>query len=197
MELASLTRDLAMQVEATMGDENIIPILMDRKAGLRALAAIPPQCYTLLAWIDAALSEANRDTSYIALLTNFVDKVWRERNDRLFNSKIRQDGILRNTYREVDAFPTKSCSEATLQTTRTAKQTLERWINTWKTWNRGASMHRPSSFIDRPDPPGEHSPGGSSAEGSNEDDSEVGSPTTSSASATTAGSTSSTSVDEE
>ncbi|KAL3686887.1 hypothetical protein R1sor_013196 [Riccia sorocarpa] len=173
-------------------------VLAERKAKLRALGAIPTQCHTLLSWIDATLTEARRDTSYIALLTSFADKVWKERNDRLFNQKIGQlpvGGILKNTYREIDAFPINSCSAATLQVTRTAKQTLEQWIHTWTNWKGREARQRPSFDNDRPD--STRSAGGSSAEDGDEEESEGGSSSTNSEAYTTSGTSSVASVEEE
>ncbi|KAL3701989.1 hypothetical protein R1sor_020011 [Riccia sorocarpa] len=89
----------------------------DCRNTLRELGAIPSSVHTLIEWIDDCLQKSRTEVASVNLLTNFLDKVWKDRNDRLFRgTQARTPAILllRLTYRDIDAFPRKNTNAATL-----------------------------------------------------------------------------------
>ncbi|KAL3679493.1 hypothetical protein R1sor_022449 [Riccia sorocarpa] len=109
-------------------------VLSIRMEELRRLGAIPEEAHSLINWIDISLVRARRDTSSVSVLTNWTYTLWREKNDQIFQGKVRAaptGRILQNAYREVDAYPAYNASEATFAIYRTTKETIAGWVLTW------------------------------------------------------------------
>ncbi|KAL3692028.1 hypothetical protein R1sor_005679 [Riccia sorocarpa] len=73
-----------------------------RRADLRCLGATENMCSNLLGWVDAALRLATRDSSYLVLLLEFTNMLWKERNNLIFNGKNAKKPtsvLLRNIYK--------------------------------------------------------------------------------------------------
>ncbi|KAL3701396.1 hypothetical protein R1sor_019418 [Riccia sorocarpa] len=103
-------------------------VVRQRREGLRELNIIPQQSSTLLYWIDDTLQKAKCNTAYINLLTNYLEAVWRERNQRIFHGQVSRtpiSGLLKRMYQDMEAFPNRRSNEETLQQMRTAKMTVE------------------------------------------------------------------------
>ncbi|KAL3682894.1 hypothetical protein R1sor_000916 [Riccia sorocarpa] len=117
-------------------------VVRQRREGLRELEIIPQRSSTLLHWIDDTLQKVKRNTAHINLLTNYLEAVWRERNQRIFQQQVSRtpiSGLLKRTYQDIEAFPTRRSNEETLQQMRTAKTTVEGWMNTWDRRRTGRS----------------------------------------------------------
>ncbi|KAL3686700.1 hypothetical protein R1sor_013009 [Riccia sorocarpa] len=109
-------------MDTTVGDENRIP---------EKNMAVEGVTEGFFHWKPHGGDEG---TSYITLLTGFTDRVWKERNDQIFNRRQGQlpvAGILNLSYREIDAYPPKMATEDMIAISRKAKHTVELWINTW------------------------------------------------------------------
>ncbi|KAL3684798.1 hypothetical protein R1sor_002820 [Riccia sorocarpa] len=95
---------------------------------------LPPNCRSIIKWLDFAINQAAEDTSYLWRFGTYITNTWTERNDRKFRGRFTQRPtplLLRQLHLEIEAFPNLESGERIIRVTRRAKLRVQRWIDTW------------------------------------------------------------------
>ncbi|KAL3691242.1 hypothetical protein R1sor_004893 [Riccia sorocarpa] len=105
-----------------------------RREALRNVGVIPGSCSSLIEWVDFSLTKLRTEVEYIVVLSNYIDRVWTERNHKVFRGQETRTPIqllLQLSYRDIDVFPNNRTSERVLTMLVAAKVTIQGWKNTW------------------------------------------------------------------